>query len=332
MTKHTFMLCLAVCITFSNSLYAKENILIKNEGLYPEGINYDADKDLFYISSVARGEVWSVTPQGKTELFAKNKKFASTIGLRIDKKNNRLLVCVSDPGVGKNSKASSQGKLAGLVVYDLGTKKELAYYELTPLKTNTNHFANDVAIDNSGNYYITDSFSPIIYKVDTQGNVSSWANSPLWKVAKGKFGLNGIAYHPNGFLIVSHYDSGILYKVDINNPQNIKPITNSQPIEEWNITGLDGLLLINANTLTAVNNDTSGRKNGNVVYRLTSSDDWRSFKIHSTMPTTNTYPTTLTNNGDDVFVLHANLHELFSGNKSPVKEFEIEQVLFKPIK
>jgi len=325
------LLSLMVWSTLSSSLFASDKIIIKNEGLYPEGISYDAHRKVFYVSSVARGEIWRVNLKGESELFIKSNEYPSTIGLQVDANRNRLIVCIADPGVGGNSKAKSIGKLAGVAIYDLISKKELAYYNLTPLNSSSRHFANDIATDEKGNIYITDSFSPIIYKIDTHGKAGIFANYQKWDVTDGKFGLNGIVYHPGGFLIVSHYDSGKLYRVDVNDPANVKELVFNNPPEKWTITGLDGLLLLNNNTLIAVNVDPSGRENGNVVYRLVSNDDWGSFEIDALMLTSNTYPTTLTNTGSGLFVLHSNLLELFTGNKSPKKTFEIERISFSTL-
>lgn len=328
MKKITLLFSLMAGLILSSALFANEKIIISNEGLYPEGVSYDPREKLFYVSSVARGEVWRVNKKGESELFLKNNRFPSTIGLHVDIARNRLIICVADPGVGKNSQIKSKGRLAGVAIYDLKSKKELAYYNLASKNNNKRLFANDSTTDEKGNIYITDSFSPIIYKIDTHGKIIILANSSKWNVAKGKFGLNGIVYHSDGFLIVSHYSSGKRYKVDVNNSDNIQEIIFNKLSSKWKISGLDGLLLLNNKTLAAVNVDPSGRKNGNIVYNLLSNDNWDSFDVDGVMPTSNTYPTTLTNAGDGLFVLHAKLLELFTGNKSPERTFEIERVSF----
>ena len=322
---------LVLGLVLSTTALASESILFNNESLYPEGVSYDAQDKLFYVSSVARGEVWRVSQNGNNELFIKNDKFASTIGLQVDRKRNRLLVCIADPGVGKNTSKETKGKFAGLAIYDLTSKKQLAYYDLLPSDTNSSHFANDVTIDKNGNSYVTDSFSPDIYKVSLTGKITTFASDPRWSVPQGKFGLNGIVYHPDGFLIVSHYDSGKLYKVSIQDKPEVKEIKLAQK-KGWNITGLDGLLLFDHSTLIAVNNDPSGKENGNVVYRLLADEKWDNLVIDGMMPTKNTYPTTLTSKNEKVFVLHAKLLQLFTGNKSPETNYVIEKVSFSDLK
>ncbi len=327
MRKSHIILSFVLGLSLSLPLAAKQVITINNDSLYPEGVSYDSKNNLFYVSSVSRGEVWKISPNGKGELFAKNNKFASTVGLQVDNKRNRLLVCIADPGVGENSNEQSKGKTAGLAIYDLSSKKQLAYYNLSSLSAGGGSFANDVTIDKQGNSYITDSFAPNIYKVSLAGKISIFANDQRWSVKDGKFGLNGIVFHQDGFLIVSHYDTGKLFKVDINEPTNIEEIKIIK-IGDWELTGLDGLLLLKNDTLIAVNNDPTGRKNGNVVYKFQANKKWNTLKMIGAMPTGNTFPTTLTSNEDGIFVLHAKLLELLTGNKNPEKSFEIEKVYF----
>ena len=331
MKKLYLVTCLLTALSLSAPVLSGSKILINNEGLYPEGISYDAQGKRFYVSSVARGEVWKVNQAGEAELFAKDDAFASTIGLKVDEKHNRLLVCVSDPGVGQSSKEATRGKLAGLAVYDLTSKEKIAYYDLAPVDDNKGHFANDVTVDDEGNIYVTDSFSPAIYKIDSTGSIRTLVTNPKWEVAQGKFGLNGIVYHPDRFLIVAHYATGKLYKVDLDNPNEFEEIHMAQTSIKWKATGLDGLLLLDNATLVAVNNDSSGRENGNFVMRLTSKDGWNNASVDRVMATSNTFPTTLTKIDTDIFVMHAKLATLFTGKEAPEKTFAIEQVLFSDV-
>jgi sugar lactone lactonase YvrE len=328
MKNSTRLLGLATSILLSNAVIASDAIVIENEGLYPEGISFDEQQNLFYVSSVGRGEIWRVDRQGNAELFARHPDIASTIGLQVDNDTHRLLVCVSDPGLSEQSQSENVGIIAGLAVFDLPSGKRLAYHDLASVAGAGGHFANDVTVDEQGNIYVTDSFSPVIYRIADNGSIDVIAQYPQLQVSPGQFGLNGIVYHSDGFLIVAHHASGKLYRIDIDNPELAIEISRSGMSEEWQITGLDGLLLIDSTTLAAVNNDSSERHHGNVVYQLVSDDGWLSYRVDAAMPTTNTFPTTLTQAGDDLFVLHSQLPVLFSGNASPARTFDIEKVLF----
>ena len=79
-------------------------------------------------------------------------------------------------------------------------------------------FADDVAVDARGNAYVTDAKGSKIWKVDVNGELVSTIESPLF-TPRGWYNnlvaLNGIVYHPDGFLIVIHTFSGLLYKIDL---------------------------------------------------------------------------------------------------------------------
>lgn len=80
-------------------------------------------------------------------------------------------------------------------------------------------FADDVAVDEDGNAYITDAKANKIWKVGLNGELLSVIRSDVFVQRKEWFynfvGLNGIVYHPNGYLLVIHTATGHLFKVDI---------------------------------------------------------------------------------------------------------------------
>ncbi|GAB2298439.1 hypothetical protein Dimus_032504 [Dionaea muscipula] len=80
--------------------------------------------------------------------------------------------------------------------------------------------ADDVAVDEEGNAYVTDATSNKIWKVSEDGKLLSTITSPLFRHRpwyKDLIGLNGITYHPDGFLLVIHTVTGDLYKIVLNN-------------------------------------------------------------------------------------------------------------------
>lgn len=81
-------------------------------------------------------------------------------------------------------------------------------------------FADDVAVDEQGNAYVTDAKASQIWKVDVNGKLVNTITSPLFTPPgwyNNLVALNGIVYHPDGFLIAIHTFSGYLYKIDLTN-------------------------------------------------------------------------------------------------------------------
>ena len=292
-----------------------EEITITEPTLFPEGIEYDRHAHRYLVSSLTRGTIGAVDDEGNYEAFIEDDDFAATIGIDIDEAQKRLLVCVSDPNT---------AGIAALGSYDLRSGERQFFTDLIEVAgSDAPHFANDVAVDRHGNAYVTDSFSPIIYKVDRQGKASVFLRDGTFQPSPGAFGLNGIVYHPDGYLIVAFSETATLYKVPLDDPEKFLAIAT----EEGAVTSPDGLYLSdNDKTLVVVNND-GGGDNGKVV-ALRSSNRWKSAQTLGEFATGPMFPTTAVQRGRNFYVLYAHLNELFSGDTSR-EEFQIVRVDFE---
>ncbi len=284
--------------------------------LYPEGMEYDPTGQRFFVSSLTKGTIGQVKDDGTYAAFADDPALVSTTGLQLDPGRNRLLVAVSDFGNTPRSTAATSFKLAGLATFDVTTGKRTAYANLSALRPGQPHFANDITFDAQGNYYVTDSFSPIIYKVDAQGVASIFLESSKLATQAGQFGLNGIVYHPDGYLLVLHSTQGVLYKVPLANPAAYSAVTVSQ-----NLAGADGLLLTdNQHVLVASNSQ-------NLVLRLATADGWATATGIGSVATGDIFPTSLAPRGTNNYVLYSHINTLLSGATSPAAQYSITKVV-----
>ena len=280
-----------------------EEVVITKPTLFPEGVEYDTHGRRFLVSSLTRGTIGAIDDQGNYEPFIEDSDLGATIGIEVDEARQRLLVCVSDP---------STAGVAALGSYDLRTGERQFFTDLIAVANDqAPHFANDVAVDSQGNAYVTDSFSPIIYKVDPQGNGSIFLQDSTFQPSPGAFGLNGIVFNPNEFLLVAFSETATLYKVPMDNPAAFSAVST----EAGTITSPDGLYLASgSNVLMVVNNDGGGDQ-GNVV-ALGSVDRWKSGHMIDQFATGSVFPTTIAQRGKNFYVLYAYLNELFSGSPS----------------
>ena len=297
-------------------------------GLYPEGTQYDDQRGQFLVSSQTAGRIGQVTDAGAYSTFADDAQLISTIGLKLDAARSRLLVAVSDPGYNPaRTTAATKGKLAALAIFNSSTGAKTDYVDLgafTPAggATYPAHFANDIAVDDAGNAYVTDSFAPIIYKVDAQGTVTRLLENAALAAPSGKFGLNGIVYHPGGYLIVAKSDEGALLKVPLANPASFTKVTLPTGLS---LSGDDGLQLLDNTTLLAVCN-AQGK-----VYKLTTTTGFASVANAATdaYTTGNVYPTTLARRADaKSYVLYSYLNALQTMQSPPVSEFRLQALPF----
>jgi hypothetical protein len=291
-------------------------------GLYPEGTQYDDDNDRFLVSSQTAGRIGQVKDDGTYSQFADDAQLVSTIGLKLDQAGgrNRLLAAVSDPGYNTaRTTAATRRKLAAVAIFNANTGAKTGYFDLGSLRPNAAaHFANDIAVDDAGNIYVTDSFAPIIYVLNAQTNTAAvFLENAALAAPAGSFGLNGIAYQ-NGYLIVAKSDEGKLLKVPLNNPSGFTTITATG----LNLAGADGIQLVDNNTLL-VSCNAQGQ-----VYRLSSTDNFASVSRTGSFTTGAVYPTTLARRDGQSYVLYSYLNALQQMQNPPVSQFSLVRVAF----
>ena len=291
-------------------------------GLYPEGVQYDAPNSRFLVTSLTTGRVGQVKDDGTySPAFPDDPKLVSAIGIYLDEPRNRVLVAISDPNANAaRTTAATQGKLARLAIFNRSAPTAApVVVELGTLRPNVGHFANDIAVDAQGNAYVTDSFSGIIYKVDATTNAASvFLESPQFVAPAGTFGLNGIVFHPDGYLLVAKSDEGKLFKIPLAAPSTFTTVATTQ-----NLTAADGLLLQDNNTLQVVCNAQAK------VFRLVTTNGFGAATLSGTFATQPQFPTTLARRDGNSYVLYANLDALFSGRMPAVSQFSINRVTFQ---
>jgi sugar lactone lactonase YvrE len=296
---------------------------LKETSLYPEGIVYNEANKKTYVGSYFKGKIITVGLDGKMNDFVSDETLVAVVGLAIDNKNNRLLVCNSDAGISQRSDKSTIGQLAQVIAYDLTTGEKLKTMDLSKLFPG-GHFLNDLVLDAKGNIYVTDSFSPVIYKIDTNDIPSVLVSNYNFKVPQGTFGLNGIVYHTDNYLIVGRSFGGKLYKVALDNSKNVEEIKLN-----INVNSLDGLLLTNYNTLILVSNYFAGPKFDEAIYKIKTSDNWATGTITNTFTDLEgKYPTTLTEINKNLYVSFGHFPELVDPNSAPNDSFKLQKVVF----
>lgn len=317
----TLLLSAAACDK-DNDASDPSQVTFTQAGLYPEGTQYDDDNDRFLVSSQTAGRIGQVKDDGTYTQFADDAQLVSTIGLKLDQASgrNRLLAAVSDPGYNTTrTKTATKGKLAAVAIFNAASGAKTSYFDLGSLRPNAAaHFANDIAIDDVGNAYVTDSFAPIIYILNEQAGVAGvFLENAALAAPAGTFGLNGIAYQ-NGYLIVAKSDEGKLLKVPLTNPNGFATVTTTG----LNLAGADGIQLVDKNTLL-VSCNAQGK-----VYRLSSTDDFATVSQTGSFTTGAVYPTTLARRDGQSYVLYSYLNALQAMQNPPVSQFSLTRVAF----
>jgi len=154
-------------------------------------------------------------------------------------------------------------------------------------------FANDVAVDNLGNAYVSDWYAKVIYKVTLDGKPSLFWKSEF----TGKGGPNGLDYHPDGYLLVSllSVDQKGLYSnyglVKI--PVDSRKTATMVKIKGTGFAGFDGMVINDRGHVIGVSNN-SKVPGGNMLLELEGSSNWESAEIVQARPITNSTTVAIT--------------------------------------
>ena len=295
------------------ALQAAGHITFTAQETYPESVTFSASTQRFLVSSVRHGTIGTVTADGRYAPFITDKTLVSSVGLVVDDARNVLWVANADPGAGDRTQPATQGKLAGVATYDATSGKPLAYYDLGSLSAGS-HFANDIALDGDGGAYVTDSFAPVIYRIDAHGKASIYARDARFHTADG-FNLNGIAWHPDGYLLVGKYNSGELFRVSTRDPADIQPVQLPEALK-----GADGFQLLDSQHLIVVQNLGADR-----TVELVSTDGWKTATLARQLKSIASMPTAATRIGNQVYVLNGRLDTLFDPAADKVSDYLLQK-------
>jgi sugar lactone lactonase YvrE len=316
-----FILCFFV---ISNLLNAqnKDLISVKIPGLTPEGITVNPTNGKFIISSAGNGNLVEVDMDGNTAIFADAPELISTLGTHVDPTNQYLVTAICDIGVSQRSKKEKFGQVASIAYINLKTKAVYKVIDLSSLIPNVRHFANDLTWDDKGNLYVTDSYAGAIYKVDKDYKASVFVSDTIFKLKNQySFGLNGMVFDKKEqVLLVSKLDEGKLFKIPLKEPKRFDEIKLPTPTPADGILlQKDGALLLVSSVNTPYDNNSSGK-----IYKVTSSDNWKTANVKDVFDTGLPSATTITQKGNDLYTVHA-----YYFGKQPVAEFHIQKVVFK---
>ncbi|GAB3893439.1 SMP-30/gluconolactonase/LRE family protein [Spirosoma agri] len=298
---------LTACEDHRNSPNAPfpERINFVADRQYPEGIAYSSQLAKFLVTSIPLGKVGTVDTDGRYEDLLTAPGFIAGIGMKVA--DGRVFVCNSDQGRSVKSTTATTRQTAELLVFNLSTRQLERRTDLAALIPAAEpNFANDVTIAPDGTAYVTDSFSPVIYKVTASGTASVLVRDDV-RFASPTFGLNGIAYHPNGYLIVANTGQGKLYKVDLQNGNAI--------------TEVGGTGALPGDGLTFLNNDLYVVTGGNRVAQVRSTDNWQTATIVKYDADVYTGATTSVAVNNQIYTLNARIGEVGNARDFSIQRF-----------
>ncbi len=314
------LLLLSVCASLTAGAQSPK-IEFTTQYNYPEGVAYDATGDVFYVSSARTGSIGKVTPAGVYSPVYVDSTLKSSFGMKVDATGKKLWVCVGDPTYSMYRDSATYRKMCRLIAIDIASGRKVNDIDLSSVFSGQ-HFPNDLTLDAKGNIYITDSYSPVIYKVDASGEASLFAQS-AWFGSPG-IGLNGIAWHPSGFLLVANNGSGQLLKVDVSDPRRVAKVMTKQFFP-----GADGLILDDQQNLILAQN-----KGTNKIFKLSSTDNWQMATVVGATQARDmfNFPSTIAMRKNEAWVMNSKMADLSDSTTVISDRFALQQAIFVPVK
>jgi sugar lactone lactonase YvrE len=138
---------------------------IPEHDLYPESIAYDSVSGDFFVSSMGRRRILRVHPDGSYEEFLTDEvpELASSIGMKVDAKRRRLWVCTGRFTLLADYEAAPPR--TGVLLFDLDSGKLVRSWMLDQEQEGPYHIFNDVALQSSGEAFVTTTLLGRIYKI-----------------------------------------------------------------------------------------------------------------------------------------------------------------------
>lgn len=269
-------------------------ITAERGGFIPEGIEYDAANGRFLTGSLSEGSIFEIGLDGSVTAIVTDPALVSSVGIEVDEARDRILVANSDRAV---FGGAGQGQ-AKLGVYSLTTGERIAMVDLAAeldAGDDAVFFANDVAVADDGTAYVTDTRQNVVYRV-----TADYVPDVLYEfpTAEG-MSLNGIEWHPDGYLIVADSGVGQFYKLrpDGSSDAQLVSIPEALPGADGIVWRADGALAVVQNSAT------DGR-----VALLRSDDGWTSASVVGAAPHMG-QATTAAAVGADIFAVQPHFND-----------------------
>ncbi len=219
---------------------------VDEKDLIPEGISYDPETEMFFISSIYKKKVISIDREGNHYDFVVSGQdsMAQSLGLKVDVERRRLWILSNE----------ESHRYSFVHIYNIDTKKLLKKFSTT---VNDPHTLNDLVLTREGAAYITDTESNRLYYVPA--DLTDFKLFTSWDCDCLINEINGITISP---------DNSTLY---VASSTDIKLVNiekkSTKALENWlsvDTRGIDGLMIYK-NSLIGIRNGVAGLPGYHVV-------------------------------------------------------------------
>jgi hypothetical protein len=276
---------------------------------YPESMNAGPDGTL-YVGSLTTGEVVALGPsveKARVLHAAGADGIVGVAGVLVDSSTaaSGLWICSVDfsfmtPTFVRNLDISS-----GMVKASF------------PLPATS--FCNDLVFDARHNLYVTDSFSPTVFRLASGATtLEPWVTDPRFRAPMGQFGLDGICLDDSGSIIVNRRDSGQIFQIAVDSSGASGMITEIAVHPA--LAFPDGMRCTDHGNLLVVE---GAPATGRLSYLTVSGTVAKGRVLDNRLD----FPTAVVRIGDEAWVTEGQFQYLFGAPGSPSLPFLIRRVI-----
>lgn len=210
-------------------------IEVDGPNVFPHSLDYDAESNTFFASSLAQGKVFAFGPDGQVRTHIDDPELVSSQAVLTDRERDRILVSNVDYGTAERSR-DTPFRIAGVGSYDLESGEQDWCVDLTAVANDgRDHLIADVTVAPDGTAYAVDQLTPTVFRVDPDGSASVFLRSDL---LQGDLdipdfldgvGMATVDWVEGDQLIIAMAD-GSLIRVPVQNPDEAEPVELSAPL------------------------------------------------------------------------------------------------------
>lgn len=185
---------------------ARSNTLatLRDSTMFPEGMDIDARTGNAYVASIRHRTVFEWRPDGneRTLLAPDRRDMGAIFGVRVDPRNDVLWVTTSS-ALQSEGAGASEAPIAALLQIRVADGAILHRWDVPAAPSG--HILGDLAIAANGDVFVTDSRSPVVYRLRSGADTLESITHPLFR------SLQGVAPTPDGRAVyLADYSHGLL--------------------------------------------------------------------------------------------------------------------------
>jgi hypothetical protein len=170
--------------------------------VFPEGLDADSARGVIYVGSIRHRTIYEVHADGRVRdlELGRHPGVGGIMGVRVDARRG-VIWATTAAHAAMTRFAPGDSSIAALLEIDPADGRLIARYDAPPGEP---HVLGDLAVGPDGDVYVTDSVSPVVYRLAPGARTLAPFRHPLFR------SLQGVAPGAAGIVHLADYSHGLL--------------------------------------------------------------------------------------------------------------------------